>query len=247
MTRKLSPYEKTHLHRFGKADVNIDDYGEMPVEYITGQVEFGGQIFTINKDVLIPRVETEEFVNLALEKIAKNKNQELVIADVGCGSGAIGISVWKHLPPQKAKLYLSDISKAAIAVTKININQLIDEKKNMQLLQSDLLESYPEGIKFDLIMANLPYIPSARVAILEDSVKEYEPHLALDGGEDGLKYIKKMVKQAQDKLNPGGVILMEVDYTHDETYLNKKLNLGNMTLKTKRDQFERMRFAVITN
>ena len=130
MTRKLSPYEKTHLQRFGKGDIDIADYGEMPVEYITGKVEFGEQVFEVNKNVLIPRVETEEFVNLALEKIEK---EEVTIADVGCGSGAIGISVWLELQKKTVatQMYLSDISAEAIKVTKRNVSNLIEALKNI--------------------------------------------------------------------------------------------------------------------
>lgn len=244
MTRKLSPYEKTHLQRFGKGNVDLADYGEMPVEYITGKVEFGGQVFEINQDVLIPRVETEEFVSLALEKI-KGKNN-LIIADVGCGSGAIGISVWLKLAQKNVKMYLSDISNQAIEVAKKNVEQLIGKNEDIRVFKSDLLASYPPDIKFDLIMANLPYIPSAQVAVLDESVREYEPHLALDGGADGLKYIKELIKQARDKLNPGGVILLEVDYTHDEYFLRKELELGDLKLETKQDQFQRMRFAILS-
>ncbi len=247
MIRKLSPYEKTHLHRFGKGDINIADYGEMPVEYITGQVEFDGQVFEVNKDVLIPRVETEEFVILALEKIAETNKRDLIIADVGCGSGAIGISVWLKLPKKgvAAQLYLSDISAKAVEVAQKNVANLIGENESVKIFKSDLLKNYPEEVKFDLIMANLPYIPSGRVAILDEAVRKYEPHLALDGGSDGLKYIKQLVIQAQGKLNPGGVIILEVDYTHDEEFLRKKLELDDLKLETKQDQFRRMRFVVI--
>lgn len=243
MPRKLSPYEKTHLQRFGKNKINIADYGEMPVEYITGLVEFGGQVFEVNSEVLIPRVETEELVNLTLEKMANKSG--LIIADVGCGSGAIGISVWLKAKQKIKKLYLSDISEPAIEATKKNLKKIVGENNRVEIFKSDLLESYPE-IKFDLILANLPYIPSARVAVLDESVREHEPHLALDGGSDGLKYISQLVKQARKKLNPGGIIILEVDYTHDEEFLRKNLELGELKLETRQDQFQRMRFVVLS-
>ena len=88
--------------------------------------------------------------------------------------------------------------------------------------------------------------PSARVAVLDESVREYEPHLALDGGNEGLKYIKKLVKQARNKLNPEGIIALEVDYTHDEKFLKEKLELDDLKLKTKQDQFQRMRFVILS-
>jgi release factor glutamine methyltransferase len=248
MTRKLSPYEKTHLLRFGKSDINIADYGEMPVEYMTGKVEFGGHVFEVNKDVLIPRVETEEFIILSLEKALEIKKGKITIADVGCGSGAIGISLWLKLQQKNinAEMYLSDISSKALEVATRNVGQIIKEDNNIRIIKSDLLEDYPQDVKFDLIMANLPYIPSERVKILDESVQEYEPHLALDGGDDGLKYIKKLVAQAQNKLNPGGVIVLEVDYIHDEKFLRQELELGGLKLETKQDQFQRMRFVILS-
>jgi len=248
MIRKLSPYEKTHLQRFGQGNINIADYGEMPVEYITGQVEFGGQVFEVNKNVLIPRIETEEFLILAIEKAAKIKKEKILIADVGCGSGAIGISLWLKLRQKNInpEMYLSDISNQALKVTQRNVEKIIEKNKNIKVIQSDLLGNYPKNIRFDLIVANLPYIPSGRVAVLDESVREYEPHLALDGGDDGLKYIKKLVKQSKDRLNSGGAILLEVDYTHDEKFLRKKLELNSFKLETQQDQFQRMRFVILS-
>lgn len=244
MTRQLSPYEKTHLQRFGKDNINIADYGEMPVEYITSQVEFGGLVFAVSPDVLIPRIETEELVNLTLEKI--ENRADLMVADVGCGSGAIGISVWLKAKQKIKKLYLSDVSQPAIEIAEKNVEKIIGENKNIKVFKSDLLENYPQDVKFDLILANLPYIPSAKVTVLDESVREHEPHLALDGGGDGLKYIKKLITQAQDKLNPEGIIILEVDYTHDEEFLREKLELGDLKLETRQDQFQRMRFVVLS-
>jgi len=95
MPRQLSPYEKTHLARFGQGQINLADYGEMPVEYITGQVEFSGRVFKINQQVLIPRLETEELVQIAVDLAVKksSRRDQLVIGDIGCGCGAIGITL----------------------------------------------------------------------------------------------------------------------------------------------------------
>ena len=246
MKRQLTPYEKTHLQRFGKNNINIADFSEMPVEHITGKVEFCGQVFEVDQNVLIPRVESEKLINLALEKITSGKN--LVVADVGCGSGAIGISLWLKFKKLKinVEMYLSDISKKALMIAQKNVKKLIGKTSEIKIIKSDLLENYPKKIKFDLIVANLPYIPSERIKILDKSVREYEPHLALDGGRDGLKYIKKLIDQAKNRLNPKGIILLEVDYTHDEKFLMEKLQLNNLNLKVKKDQFQRTRFAVLS-
>jgi release factor glutamine methyltransferase len=246
MIRQLSPYEKTHLQRFGKSDIDIADYGETPVEQITGRVEFGGQVFKLNQDVLIPRVESEELINLALEKIASRNN--LVVADVGCGSGAIGISLFLKLKKRgvEVELYLSDVSRAALVVTKKNVADLIGQSERLHLIKSDLLKNYPPEVKFDLIIANLPYIPSERISVLDESVREYEPHLALDGGSDGLKYIKQLITQAKDRLSSEGIILMEVDHTHDRDFLAQNLPLKGLRLQVGRDQFQRTRFVILS-
>lgn len=266
--RQLSPYEKTHLRRFGVDEDRLDftKLGEIPVEYITNRVEFEGRVFKVTPDVLIPRVETEEMVSLAVNTAAglqakkksddenneggdkkKKPNKKLVVTDIGCGSGAIGISLYldlikKNIPIQ---LFLSDISPAAVKVTKENVALQNLSKLKIEILESDLMSAYPIEQKFDLILANLPYIPSRRVAVLDKSVRQFEPHLALDGGRDGLKYIKELVKQAKSKLLPGGKIILEVDYTHDKEFLEESLALQNCSLTTLQDQFKRMRFAVI--
>lgn len=248
MTRILSPYEKTHLQRFDKGDVDIADFDEMPVEYITGKVEFGNHIFEVNSDVLIPRIESEELINLSLTEIKKRKKEKIMIADVGCGCGAIGISLWLELQKRniKAELYLSDISTKAIVVTNNNIANLIGESDQVHVLESNLLKNFPPEVKFDLVIANLPYIPTGRVKILDESVRDHEPHLALDGGKEGLELIKRLVKQAQDRLNPNGVILLEVDYTHDKKFLEESLEDYGFTLENSRDQFQRTRFATLS-
>jgi release factor glutamine methyltransferase len=247
MKRQLSPYEKTHLRRFNKNDISVTDYGEMPVEYITGKVEFCEQIFEVNSSVLIPRIESEKLVDLAQEQIDHLKNKKVTIADVGCGSGAISISLWLKLKKNiDTKLYLSDISATALVVTKKNIERLIGKTDKIEVLKSDLLKNYPEKIKFDLIIANLPYIPAERISVLDKSVREYEPHLALNGGVDGLEHIKKLVKQAQSKLSPKGIILLEVDYTHDKKFLMENLQLDGLILKVERDQFQRTRFIILS-
>jgi release factor glutamine methyltransferase len=245
--RQLSPYEKTHLNRFGKGEVQLEDYGEMPVEYITGKVEFCERVFSVSHEVLIPRIETEEMVALAIKQAKKLQKNKITVADVGCGSGAIGISVFLELQQQgyEVELYLSDISAMAVRAAQKNVDDLIEKSEKVKVLKSDLLQSYPEGVEFDLLIANLPYIPSARVAVLDKSVREYEPHLALDGGEDGLEIIKKFVAQAKGKLKKSGKILLEVDYTHDGEYLRKNINLDKLQLTTQRDQFKRMRFMIL--
>lgn len=254
MKRQLSPYEKTHLKRFGQTqaqrNLKISDYGEMPIEYITGRVEFMDWVFAVNESVMIPRIESEELIKLALEKIMEMGQEKIHLADVGCGCGALGISLYLELQKRGflVKLILSDVSAAALGVAQKNVSRLVGEDENIKLIESDLLTNYPAQTQpvqaqFDLILANLPYIPSGRIKVLQDSVKKYEPWLALDGGEDGLSLIRPFIKQAKNKLKKNGKILLEVDHTHDKQFLQNKLELDDLKLEVRDDQFGRSRFA----
>lgn len=253
--RPLTAYEQTHLARFGSGSMQLAANDQRPVEYITGKVEFYNRVFSVTPDVLIPRVETEELVHLALTSIQSNTNQEPVIADIGTGSGAIGITLYLELLQlnYNPTLFLSDISENALKIAQSNKEHLIDQSKEdntttLTLLKSDVFKNYPENILFDLIVANLPYIPSARIHTLDSSVKDFEPHLALDGGHQGVKYISSLIDQAQSRLKPGGTLLLEVDDTHTKDFLVENIPLlaqHIFSLETKQDSFKRTRFAVI--
>lgn len=253
--RQLTPYEQTHLARFGFPNLQLTQTDYRPVEYITGQVEFFDRVFHVTPDVLIPRVETEELVNLARDQVAAlPHSQPLSIADVGTGSGAIGLTLHLELSELQVThtMVLSDISEKALKIARENEKQLVNQASllnlsgNLQFLVSDLLAQYPPDLRFDLIIANLPYIPSDRIHTLESSVKDYEPAIALDGGEDGLQYIQELLTQAPAYLKPQGAILLEVDYTHTEEVLRHIVDPTTYTLRTVFDSFSRNRFAVIT-
>jgi release factor glutamine methyltransferase len=250
--RQLTPYEQTHLARYGFSHVNIDEYGEMPVEYITGKVEFADQVFLVTQDTLIPRIETEELVAAAEEvavKLQTNLGRELIIADVGTGCGAVGITLLQKLKKQNVpvSIYMSDISETAVEVAKKNYEQLVGGSTR-NIFVSDLLDAYPTDVMFDLLVANLPYIPTDRIRVLDDSVKEYEPHLALDGGDDGLQHIRNLIIQADKRLHADSTIVLEIDYTHDKSFLQQQLPLTNfnLELQLREDSFHRTRFAILT-
>jgi release factor glutamine methyltransferase len=195
--------------------------------------------------VLIPRIETEELVELALAELAdKPLTQPLVMADVGTGSGAIGLTLLLELEKKghTVELYASDVSSTAVEVARENWRQLgAKSSSQAQLLTSDLLAIYPAGIKFDLMVANLPYIPSARIDYLDASVKDYEPVVALDGGPEGLSLIHQFLLQAKPKLKPKAAILLEMDHTHS---LTEMLPAGlEATTRLFQDSFGQNRFT----
>lgn len=244
MVRHLTPYEVNQLARYKPAllaAAQAGEFGEMPVEYITGKVEFAGTVFAVNQNTLIPRVETEELVLrawLSLQQFAKSK-KTIRVVEVGTGSGALGLALWRQAVLhglKQVEFYLLDVSPAALAVAKKNY---LDLKHTLQTelgftasaknlpsvkwMESNLLQKWPTGKAITLLVANLPYIPSGRIAGLPNSVRDYEPKLALDGGYDGLVLITALLKEASALLEPRGVCWLEIDDTHSADKITTQL------------------------
>jgi release factor glutamine methyltransferase len=235
--RILTPYEKNQLLKYGIEPKKLI-YTDAPVEYITNHVDFYDSVFLVDENVLIPRIETEELVERVIQEAKllwelnlggskSNKNKAIQIVDVGTGSGAIAISVAKKLKTLEIthQVVGLDISEDALHLARTNLERIeksFGQKLAVKFAQSDLLknlkpreqtEGYQKN-KVDLIIANLPYIPSSRIKNLDPSVKDFEPHLALDGGPDGLNLVRKLLKQAESELSDDGMILLELDITH---------------------------------
>ena len=190
----------------------------IPLAQILGRQSFYGLDFFVNEDVLIPRADTECLVDLVLEdyaelaKTEKGTSLPLRILDLCTGSGCIGISVAKHLPYQE--LLLVDLSEKALAVAKKNAEKHLGG--NVRLLQSDLLTEV-QGKKYSLLLSNPPYIVSRVIPGLEREVSEYEPKMALDGGEDGLLFYRRIAREAKKVLLPGARLYLEIGYDQGES------------------------------
>jgi len=212
--RRFTAYELNILNRFKINPESIKE-DKMPVEYIVKKGEFCERFFELSQATLIPRVETEYLIELGLKFVSK---KFITFADIGCGSGAIGISFGIEITKRNISFagYLSDISNEALNITKDNVKNFEYEldSNRMRIIKSNLLKSYYIEVKLDLIFANLPYIPSARISQLDESVLKFEPITALDGGEDGLKYIRELLNSARHYLNSNGIVLFEVDDSH---------------------------------
>ncbi len=176
-------------------------YSGEPLQYIEEEVSFYDMSFQVNESVLIPRPETEYFIEKIIDRVYEPKK----IIDVGTGSGCIGLSLAKHFTD--AEVHLTDISLDALSVAGINSKK---NKINVNIYESNLLREVRDN-DFDLIVANLPYIPTADIGALPVEVVHYEPLIALDGGEDGLDYIDQLLKQARYKLSATGLLALEID------------------------------------
>ncbi len=185
---------------------------KMPLKYITEEAEFMGISFFIKEGVLIPRPDTEILVEEAIKEI-KDKNLAKV-CDVCCGSGAIGLSIAKLL--EFTKVNCCDISETAEEVTKRNIERL-ELSERVHFTRSDLLNfAIKEQFQYDVIVSNPPYIRTDVIPTLMEDVKDYEPYIALWGGDDGLEFYRKITSQSIKVLKSGGVLAYEIGYDQSE-------------------------------
>lgn len=173
-----------------------------PLQYITNKQEFMGMDFYVDENVLIPRPDTEILVEEAIK--ISNKNKLKKILDLCTGSGAIGISCSKYL--NNVEVTASDISEKALRIAKINA-----EKNNIEIafIKSDLFDDINN--KFDIIVSNPPYIKTNVIKKLEPCVQR-EPLIALDGGESGLDFYKRIIENAPNYLNENGYLCLEIGY-----------------------------------
>ena len=197
----------------------------VPLQHITGRQEFMGLPFEVNDKVLIPRQDTETMVEDALELIDKGtlRGQEYTdglgkgtdVLDLCCGSGAIGISIAKLA--KGAHVTCSDLSKEALEVAERNAR--LNDCKSVKFTESDMFDAFCGRLgkkKFNLIISNPPYIPPSVIEGLEPEVRDHEPMMALDGGEDGLDFYRIIAQQAPEHLKKGGVLMMEIGFDQKE-------------------------------
>ncbi|GHV68859.1 release factor glutamine methyltransferase [Spirochaetia bacterium] len=178
--------------------------------YILGRREFRGLEFGVNHQVLVPRPDTEILVEAVLDWVKKQANRDgppLKVLDLCTGSGAVAIAL-KHEGPELS-VTASDISAGALEIAAANAARLLGSDDTVTFIQSDLFENIAD-VPFDLIIANPPYIASGLIDGLAPEVRR-EPRLALDGGEDGLDLIRRIIHEAPGQLRKGGAIFLEAD------------------------------------
>lgn len=209
---------------------------QKPIQYIIGETEFFGLNFKVNKNVLIPRPETEELVSWIIEeaKLQHKNNKPITILDIGTGSGCIAISLAKHLP--FATIFALDINKNALETTKFNAKQ---NGVSITCVEVDILSSEDsvfdaESTTFDIIVSNPPYVRAQEKQQMKDNVLQYEPHLALFVADDNpLQFYNAIATFAQQNLKENGQLFFEINqYLSSEmTQLLKHFNFENIQLK----------------
>lgn len=187
--------------------------GGMPVQYIVGKTEFMSLDFEVNKNTLIPRQDTETLVEAVIDRL-KNISEPVKILDIGAGSGCVGISLAKYLP--NAFVTELDISEKALKTAERNAEKNMVSRR-MSFVCRDIkegIEDLNSGAPFDVIVSNPPYIPTDDLLELQLEVVEFEPVMALDGGEDGLDFYRLIIETVSPK--KGGLLAFEVGYDQAE-------------------------------
>ena len=175
----------------------------VPLQYLIGVQSFLGRDFFVDERVLIPRPETELLAERAVELLRTAENAPVAL-DLCCGSGCLAVSM--ALGDPRADVHAADLSEGALTVTKLNAEQL---HAKVTLHQGDLWNALPALTQYDLIVSNPPYIPAEECKELQEEVLR-EPLMALDGGDDGYDFYRRIAKDAPRHLHPGGTLLMEV-------------------------------------
>ena len=182
---------------------------DVPLSHLVGFEYFYDRKFKVTKDVLSPRMETEELIYKVVEYVKATKKNNLKILDLCTGSGIIAITLKKELDQFSIDVLASDISEEAIKVAKENAQS---HDATIKFVKSDIFNNIDD--KFDIIVSNPPYIDRKDEVTMQDNVLKYDPHLALFAEEEGMYFYRKIIEQANDYLNENGVIFFEIG--HDQ-------------------------------
>lgn len=231
------PLEESHLEVL--RDLTKRRSRGEPLQHLLGKVEFCGLEFATDARALIPRPETEELVMMLL---ARAWPDELTALDMGCGSGVIGLSLAHHWQEKQARITLADISPDALRLSQENAERLGLVSANLQWVQSDLC-SQVEG-RYDLIVANLPYVPDSEKATVSREVA-HDPDLALYGGARGTEVIERFLTEGAALLQDSGLLALEFGIGQADILrtLAQDLGLSNVSIQADLNGIDRYLFA----
>ena len=184
---------------------------DTPLSHLVGFEYFYDRKFKVTSDVLSPRMETEELVYKVIDYIRKNNLTNIKILDLCTGSGIIGITLKKELEEFDVKILASDISSRALTVAKENASSL---EADISFVESDLFSNIQD--KFDIIVSNPPYIAHDEKKTIKENVLNYDPHLALFAGEEGMYFYRNIIEKSRSYLNEKGIMFFEIGYDQKE-------------------------------
>ena len=215
-----------------------------PVQYVLGEAWFAGMKFKVNKNVLIPRPETEELVDWIVKESEKSKVKSQNVVDIGTGSGCIPITLKKKLP--EANISAIDVCSEALFTATENAVTL-NAEVNFILLDFLDEEKWKELAQYDIIVSNPPYVKQSEINTMHDRVKEFEPHLALFvPDEDALLFYKKLSGFALKHLKPGGNLFVEINEALAEQVVNLFRSTGFANIELRKDMQEKDRMIKAT-
>ncbi|MFN8324706.1 peptide chain release factor N(5)-glutamine methyltransferase [Flavobacterium sp.] len=215
---------------------------QKPIQYILGETQFYGLPFLVNKDVLIPRPETEELVELILAESRKSKVESLRILDIGTGSGCIPISLKKNLPD--AEVFAVDVSENALEVAKENAKL---NGVEVNFIKINILETEDLDQQFDIIVSNPPYVRMLEKEEIKPNVLEFEPHLALFVEDnDPLLFYRKIAQLAKKNLNENGKLYFEINQYLGKETVGLLESLGFTNIKLLKDIYGNDRMVKCT-
>jgi len=209
-----------------------------PVQYITGYTDFRDLRILCDARALIPRPETEQGVGVVLSDLCWQSNPDPVCVDVGTGTGCVALALARALP--HAQVWGLDVEEAALSLARENANHnaLADR---VAFCQSDLFQNWGR-VQADLVFANLPYIEAPACARLPETVR-YEPMSALNGGEDGLDFIRALVRQAPSVMRPGGLLFLEIGFQQGAAVRGMVEHAGFLSVQVVQDWSGKDRFV----
>lgn len=202
-----------------------------PMAYILGRKEFYGRTFVVNSDVLVPRPDTETLIERALELVPEGESGAQVL-DLCTGSGIIGLTLAAERP--NLRVDCTDVSEAALAICTQNA-QTLGVADRVRVLRGDLFGAIGKDLRYHLITANPPYIATTAIRGLSPDIRDHEPVTALDGGEDGLVFYRRISKGAASHLAPGGAVLLEIGEGQAEAVCHLFDNEGFKQIRVHKD------------
>ncbi len=209
-----------------------------PTQYLVGFKEFYGRRFAVDARVLIPRSETELLVEAALRDVPKDAPARVL--DVCTGSGCIAISIAAERP--QASVWATDLMPTALAVAKANAEKHSVDGR-VTFFEGDLLAPVPEGAKFDVIVSNPPYVKRGDLPTLQKEVRA-EPKEALDGGDDGLRLLERVINEALPRLKPGGLLALEHGDEQGDAVKELMTRAGCLDVRIEKDLARHDRLAL---